>query len=55
MLQKNIKLLKQQDEFAVKSQIKAAEAIKTNRFKDEIVPIKVKDGKIFDTDEYPKS
>ena len=46
---------KQQDEFAVKSQIKAAEAIKTNRFKDEIVPIKVKDGKIFDTDEYPKS
>ena len=46
---------KQQDEFAVKSQMKAAEAIKTNRFKDEIVPIKVKDGKIFDTDEYPKS
>ena len=46
---------KQQDEFAVKSQIKAAEAIKTNKFKDEIVPIKVKDGKIFDTDEYPKS
>ena len=46
---------KQQDEFAVKSQMKATEAIKTNRFKDEIVPIKVKDGKIFDTDEYPKS
>ena len=46
---------KQQDEFAVKSQMKAAEAIKTNKFKDEIVPIKVKDGKIFDTDEYPKS
>ena len=45
---------KQQDEFAVKSQMKAAEAIKTNKFKDEIVPIKVKDGKIFDTDEYPK-
>ena len=39
----------------VKSQMKAAEAIKTNKFKDEIVPIKVKDGKIFDTDEYPKS
>ena len=46
---------KQQDEFAVKSQMKAAEAIKTNKFIDEIVPIKVKDGKIFDTDEYPKS
>ena len=46
---------KQQDEFAVKSQMKAAEAIKTNKFKDEIVPIKVKNGKIFDTDEYPKS
>lgn len=46
---------KQQDEFAVKSQMKAVEAIKTNKFKDEIVPIKVKNGKIFDTDEYPKS
>tara|TARA_B100001121_G_scaffold67404_1_gene59426 strand:- start:674 stop:1861 length:1188 start_codon:yes stop_codon:yes gene_type:complete len=45
---------KQQDEFAVKSQKKAAEAIKNNKFKDEIIPIKVKDGKIFDTDEYPK-
>ena len=44
----------QQDEFAVKSQSKAAEAIKTNKFKDEIVPIKIKDEKIFDTDEYPK-
>ena len=44
----------QQDEFAVKSQRKAAEAIKTNKFKDEIVPIKTKDENIFDTDEYPK-
>ncbi len=44
----------QQDEFAVKSQSKAAEAIKTNKFKDEIVPIKIKDENIFDTDEYPK-
>ena len=44
----------QQDEFAVKSQSKAAEAIKTNKFKDEIVPIKTKDENIFDTDEYPK-
>ena len=46
---------KQQDEFAVNSQKKATEAIKNNKFKDEIVPINLKDGKIFDTDEYPKS
>ena len=32
----------QQDEFAVNSQYKAAEAIKLNKFKDEIVPIKIK-------------
>ena len=44
----------QQDEFAAKSQSKAAKAIKENKFKDEIVPIKIKDEKIFDTDEYPK-
>ena len=46
---------KQQDEFAANSQKKATEAIKNNKFKDEIVPINLKDGKIFDTDEYPKS
>ena len=45
---------KQQDEFAAKSQKKAADAIKNNKFKDEIVPIHVKNGKVFDTDEYPK-
>jgi len=45
---------RQQDEFAVNSQNKAVEAIKENRFKDEIVPIKIKDGILFDTDEYPK-
>ncbi len=45
---------KQQDEFSVNSQKKAVEAIKNNKFKDEIVPIKIKDGKTFDTDEYPK-
>ena len=44
----------EQDEFALKSQSKAADAIKTNKFKDEIVPIKIKGEKIFDTDEYPK-
>ena len=45
---------RQQDEFAVDSQNKAAKAIKENKFKDEIVPIKIKDGILFDTDEYPK-
>ena len=46
---------KQQDEFAANSQKKAAEAIKNNKFKEEIIPIQIKDGKIFDTDEYPKT
>ena len=45
---------KEQDEFAVNSQSKASAAIKLNKFKNEIVPIKLKNGKIFDTDEYPK-
>ena len=45
---------KEQDEFAVNSQNKASAAIKLNKFKNEIVPIKLKNGKMFDTDEYPK-
>ena len=45
---------KEQDEFAVNSQSKASAAIKLNKFKNEIVPIKLKNGKMFDTDEYPK-
>ena len=45
---------KEQDEFAVNSQNKASAAIKQNKFKNEIVPIKLKNGKMFDTDEYPK-
>ena len=47
----------EQDTFAASSQRKAMEAIKANKFKDEIVPIKVKvkkDEITFDTDEYPK-
>ena len=44
----------EQDEFAVNSQSKASAAIKLNKFKNEIVPIKLKNGKMFDTDEYPK-
>ncbi len=45
---------KEQDEFAVNSQSKASAAIKLNKFKNEIVPIKLKNGKMFDIDEYPK-
>lgn len=49
---------KEQDEFALNSQIKAEKAIKEGRFKDEIVPIEIPQKKgnpvIFDTDEYPK-
>jgi acetyl-CoA C-acetyltransferase len=47
-----------QDAFAVGSQLKAEQAIKSGRFKDEIVPVTVPGGKagdkIVDTDEYPR-
>lgn len=45
------------DNFALKSQQKATNAIKNNRFKEEIVPINIKVGRqemIFDQDEYPR-
>ena len=48
----------QQDEFAAASQNKAEAAQKTGRFKDEIVPVTVKNRKgdiVVDTDEYPKA
>ena len=48
----------EQDEFALKSQLKAEAAIKAGRFKDEIVPVVIPQRKgdpiVFDTDEYPK-
>jgi acetyl-CoA C-acetyltransferase len=47
----------EQDDFAASSQRKAIAAIKAGKFKNEIVPIKIKSKKgetIFDTDEYPK-
>ncbi len=47
----------QQDRFAVASQNKAEEAVKSGRFKDEITPVTVKTRKgdvIVDTDEYPR-
>ena len=48
-----------QDEFALCSQQKAAEAIASGRFRDEIVPLTVPQGRkkpdiIFDTDEFPR-
>ncbi len=47
------------DEFAVRSQQRAEEAIKAGKFKDEIVPVVIPQRKgdpvIFDTDEYPKA
>ncbi|HIV68447.1 MAG TPA: acetyl-CoA C-acetyltransferase [Candidatus Butyricicoccus stercorigallinarum] len=46
-----------QDELACASQAKAVAAIKAGKFKDEIVPVEVKQRKktiIFDTDEHPR-
>ncbi len=47
-----------QDQFALKSQLKAETAIKEGKFKDEIVPVVIPQRKgdpiIFDTDEFPK-
>lgn len=48
----------QQDEYALSSQMKAISAIEAGKFKDEIVPVEVKQRKetiVFDTDEYPKA
>lgn len=46
------------DDFAAKSQQKAVAAVKSGRFKDEIVSVEIPQRKgdpvIFDTDEYPK-
>ncbi len=47
-----------QDEIAYNSQMKAAKAVASGRFKDEIIPIEVKKKKdviVFDTDEYVKA
>jgi acetyl-CoA C-acetyltransferase len=47
----------EQDELALSSQQRAVKAIAEGRFKDEIVPIVIKDRKgdiVVDTDEYPK-
>ncbi len=48
----------EQDEFAFQSQMKAKKAIQEGRFKDEIIPVKIKDRKgketIVATDEHPR-
>ena len=47
-----------QDEFGLRSQVRAAAAIASGRFKDEIVPVVIKGKKgdtVFDTDEHPKA
>lgn len=47
-----------QDQFSLKSQLKAEKAIKAGKFKDEIVPVVIPQRKgdpiVFDTDEFPK-
>lgn len=47
----------EQDDFGFRSQQRAAQAIATGRFKDEIVPVVIKGKKgdiVFDTDEFPR-
>lgn len=48
----------EQDEFALSSQLKAEEAIKSGRFKDEIVPVEIPQRKgdplVVDRDEHPR-
>ncbi len=48
----------EQDKFAAQSQQKAEAAVKSGRFKDEIVPVEIPQRKgdpiIFDTDEFPR-
>ena len=48
-----------QDEFSYESQKKASSAIKGEKFKDEIIPVEIKDRRgnvigVFDTDEHPR-
>ena len=48
----------EQDQFAYNSQVKANTAIESGRFRDEIVPVKIKQRKgdpiLFETDEHPR-
>jgi acetyl-CoA C-acetyltransferase len=47
-----------QDEFAAESQRRSLSAIEAGRFKDQIIPVKIKVGReeqLFDTDEHPRA
>ena len=49
----------EQDQFALNSQMKAAKAIKEGKFREEIIPVTVPQGRkkdpiVFDTDEFPR-
>lgn len=48
----------EQDKFALESQLRAEKAIKSGRFKDEIVPVEIPQRKgdpiVYDTDEHPR-
>jgi acetyl-CoA C-acetyltransferase len=44
----------EQDSFALNSQKKAVSAIETNKFRDEIVPVKIDDKLILKNDEHPR-
>ena len=46
---------KDQDNFALSSQIKAEKAKKDEKFKDEIIPVKLKNKKFFEIDEHPRT
>ena len=57
-LRDNALIILEQDELAVLSHQRACQAIKENRFKNEIVPVEIKKKKVsivFDTDERPKA
>jgi 3-oxoadipyl-CoA thiolase len=44
----------EQDAFAVESQHRAERALREGVFRDELVPVSLPDGTVFDTDEYPR-
>ncbi len=46
---------KDQDNFALSSQIKAEKAKKNKKFKDEIIPVKLKNKNFFEIDEHPRT
>mgnify|MGYP001356047833 CR=1 FL=1 len=46
---------KDQDEFALSSQLKAEKAIKEGKFKDEIIPVELNEKNIFEIDEHPRA